>query len=320
VSLENIGRTLETMLGSRRVTTYVDRGQEYRVILQGREQDRATPTDLSNLYVRSETSGKLIPLANLVTLEETAGPRELNRFERLRSITISGDLEGGYPLGKALDELEAIARDVLPPSARLSWDGESREFKEAGSSLYWTFLVALIIVYLVLAAQFESFRHPFIIMMSVPLALAGALGGLWLFDQSINVYSQIGVILLIGLAAKNGVLIVEFANQLRDKGEEFNEAIVKAAAIRLRPVLMTSTCTIIGALPLVVASGAGAESRIPIGIVVMFGVTISTVLTLFVVPTFYQLMARNTKSPEHVSRLINRLRQTVAGKNETAAP
>jgi multidrug efflux pump len=216
--------------------------------------------------------------------------------------------------------MEAIARQVLPPTARLSWDGESREFKEAGSSLYWTFLMAAVIVYLVLAAQFESFKHPFIIMMSVPLALAGALGGLWLFDQSINVYSQIGVILLIGLAAKNGVLIVEFTNQLRDAGEEFREAIVKAAAIRLRPVLMTSTCTIIGALPLVMSGGAGAESRIPIGIVVMFGVTTSTLLTLFVVPAFYLLMAKNTKSPEHVSRLINRLRKPVNGETERVAP
>ncbi len=319
VSLQNIGRTLETMLGSRIVTTYVDRGQEYRVILQGREQDRATPTDLSNLYVRSETSGRLIPLANLVTLEGRAGPNELNRFERLRSITVSGDIEGDYSLGQALNDMEAIARQVLPPTARLSWDGESREFKEAGSSLYWTFLMAAVIVYLVLAAQFESFKHPFIIMMSVPLALAGALGGLWLFDQSINVYSQIGVILLIGLAAKNGVLIVEFTNQLRDAGEEFHEAIVKAAAIRLRPVLMTSTCTIIGALPLVMSGGAGAESRIPIGIVVMFGVTTSTLLTLFVVPAFYLLMARNTKSPEHVSRLITRLRKSVDVKTEEVA-
>ena len=310
VSLQNIGRTLETMLGSRIVTTYVDRGREYRVILQGRQEDRATPSDLSNLYVRSETNGRLVPLGNLVTLEESAGPRELNRFDRLRSITITGDLEGDFPLGQALDEIESIARDVLPPTARISWDGESREYKQAGGSLYWTFLIALVIVFLVLAAQFESFRHPFIIMMSVPLALTGALGGLWLFDQSINVYSQIGIILLIGLAAKNGVLIVEFTNQMRDAGEEFNEAIIKASAIRLRPVLMTSTCTIIGALPLVMSFGAGAESRIPIGIVVMFGVTISTLLTLFVVPAFYHLMARNSKSPEHVSRMIQRLRDS----------
>ena len=211
-------------------------------------------------------------------------------------------------LGQAVDALEARARQVLPAAARLSWDGESREFRRTGGSLRLTFVLALVIVFLVLAAQFESFVHPLIILITVPLALTGALVGLWIYGASINVFTQIGAILLIGLAAKNGVLIVEFANQLRDRGEEFTSALVEASAIRLRPVLMTSASTTFGALPLLLASGAGAESRRPIGIVIVFGVAISAVLTLFVVPALYALLARHTKSPQHLARLIARLR------------
>ena len=307
VSLQTVGRTLETMLGSRNVTTYTDRGEEYNVVLQGRDRDRASPTDLANLYVRSDTTGRLIPLSNIVTLTEQAQPPELNRFNRLRAITVSAGLAPGYSLGDALDYLEKISAEILPPQARIDYDGEAREFRQAGGSLYVTFLLALVVVFLVLAAQFESFRHPLIIMMTVPLGVTGALSGLWLEGYSINVYSQIGAILLIGLAAKNGVLIVEFANQLRDRGVEFNEAVVRAAGIRLRPVLMTSTCTTFGAFPLYFAMGAGAESRRPIGAVIVYGVVFSTLLTLFVVPAFYSLMARNTRSPQFVSRLIRKL-------------
>ena len=215
--------------------------------------------------------------------------------------------------------MNEVAAALLDETFTTDLSGQSKEFSEAGSSLVFVFLLALVLIYLVLAAQFESFPDPFTIMLTVPLALTGGLMALWYFDQTLNIFSQIGLIMLIGLAAKNGVLIVEFTNQLRDAGEEFHEAIVKAAAIRLRPVLMTSTCTIIGALPLVMSGGAGAESRIPIGIVVMFGVTTSTLLTLFVVPAFYLLMARNTKSPEHVSRLITRLRKSVDVKTEEVA-
>jgi multidrug efflux pump len=307
VSLENIGRTLETFLGSRIVTTYIDRGREYRVILQGEASGRATPTDLSNIYVRSETSGRLVPLGNLVTLEERAGPAELRRFDRLRSITISAGLEPGKRLGDAINELETLAREILPPEARISWDGESLEFKESGSSLMATFGMALLVVFLVLAAQFESWRHPMVIMFTVPLAVTGALAGLWFYGGSINVYSQIGLIMLVGLAAKNGVLIVEFANQLRDRGRAFEEAVVEASAIRLRPVLMTSAATAIGALPLMLASGAGSESRQAVGVVVVFGMAMTTLLTLFVVPAAYSVIARNTPSPDHVGRRLEKL-------------
>ncbi len=318
VSLANIGRTLETMLGSRIVTTYLDRGLEYNVVLQGLPEDRASPSDLTNLYVRSERTGQMVPLNNIVTLHEVAGAAELNRFNRLRAVTVSAGLAEGYSLGEAISYLEGIGAEMLPTSVSIDWDGESREFKEAGGSLYSAFLLALVIVFLVLAAQFESFRHPLIIMMTVPLAVTGALAGLWFNGYSINVYTQIGAILLIGLAAKNGVLIVEFANQLRDRGLDFTEATIEAAAIRLRPVLMTSTCTTIGAVPLLLAGGPGAESRQAIGVVIVFGVTFSALLTLFVVPAFYTLFARNTRSPQAVSRLIEKLKSTPGAAGDSA--
>jgi multidrug efflux pump len=313
VSLSNVGRTLETILGSRVVTTFIDRGEEYRVILQGHDDRRQTPSDLDQIYVRSDRMQQLIPLSNLVQLQEVAGPVDLRRFDRLRSITISASLQSGYSLGTALDTVEQIIRDNLPESAQINYDGESRELKTSGSSLYFTFLLALVIVYLVLAAQFESFKHPLIIMTTVPLALAGALIGLKLFGSSINIFSQIGAIMLIGLAAKNGILIVEFANQLRDRGREFRDAVIESATTRLRPVLMTSMCTAFGAVPLVVATGAGAESRQSIGAVVFFGVTFSMFLTLIVVPAVYALIARKSHSPEYIAQMIEKLKRSEAG-------
>lgn len=307
VSLSNIGRTLETILGSRVVTTFADRGEEYNVVLQGADERRQTPSDLESIYVRSATSGRLIPLSNLVELVEIAGPLDLRRFDQQRAITITASLADGYSLGSAIADMEDIVRTHLPPAVRLNYDGESREFKGTGSSIYNTFLLALVIAYLVLSAQFESFRHPLIIMTTVPLAITGALFGLVIFGSTLNIFSQIGAVMLIGLAAKNGILIVEFANQLRDRGTEFREAVIQAAKTRLRPVLMTSMCTAGGAVPLILASGAGALSRQSIGAVVFFGVTFAVLLTLVVVPTVYALMAKNTHSPEYVSHLIEKL-------------
>jgi multidrug efflux pump len=319
VSLQTVGRTLESVLGSRIVTTFIDRDREYNVILQGRAEDRATPSDLDNLYVRSDRTGELIPLSNLVKLEEVAGPMRLNRFDRLRAITISAALTPGYPLGQALAFVEKAVEEELPPSVRLNFDGESREFRSSGYQMYWMFLLTLVIVFLVLAAQFESFLHPFVIMTTVPLAVIGALVGLWFYGMSINVFSQIAAIMLVGLAAKNGILIVEFANQLRDRGVDYREAVIEAAAIRLRPVLMTSLCTAFGALPLMMASGAGAEAREAIGVVVFYGVVISVFLTLAVVPAVYTLVARNTRSPQTIAKLIERLRAgSAAAKAGTA--
>ena len=318
VSLQTVGRTLETVLGSRIVTTYIDRDREYNVILQGRAEDRATPDDLDNLYVRSDRTGELIPLSNLVQLNELAGAARLNRFDRLRAITISAALTPGYTLGEALAFVEKAVHEEVPPSVRLNYDGQSREFKQSGGQLYFMFVLALVIVFLVLAAQFESFLHPFIIMTTVLLAVIGALVGLWMYGMSINVFSQIAAIMLVGLAAKNGILIVEFANQLRDRGVEYREAVIEAAAIRLRPVLMTSFCTAFGALPLLLASGAGAEARQAIGVVVFYGVVISVFLTLGVVPAVYTLVARNTRSPQTISRLLDKLRAAVPGATAEA--
>jgi multidrug efflux pump len=307
VSLQTVGSTLETMLGSRIVTTYVDRGREYNVILQSRADERATTTDLTNIQVRSDRTGQLIPLANLVTLEETAGAVALNRFNRIRTIEISTGLADGYSMGEAVKWFQDTVREKLPPGASLAFNGESGEYLKSGGQLYTTFIFAVAIVFLVLAAQFESFIHPAIIMVTVPLALLGAVFGLKLYGLSINIFSQIAVVMLIGIAAKNGVLIVEFANQLRDRGVEFTEAVVKAASIRLRPILMTSLCTAFGALPFLLATGAGAEQRKPIGVVVFYGTLVSVFLTLFVVPAVYSLVARKTKSPHYMSDLVDRL-------------
>lgn len=316
VSLDTIGRTLETMLASRIVTTFIREGREYYVILQGRRQDRASPNDLENIYVRSDRSGELIPLSSVVRLDESAVATQLNRFDRLRAITIGANLAPGYSMGEAIEFFRTVVREELPPSAKLAFDGESREYLKSSQALYWTFLGALLVVFLVLAAQFESFTLPFVIMTTVPLAVVGAIAGLWLYGMSINIFSQIAIVMLVGLAAKNGVLIVEFANQLRDRDVEFVEAIVQASLTRLRPVLMTSLCSAFGSIPLLLATGAGAESRQPIGVVVMWGVLISMVLTLVVVPAVYAVVARNTRSPQYWTRVIERLK-SAAG---TAAP
>ncbi len=307
VSLQTVGRTLETMLGSRIVTTFIDRGREYNVVLQARPDERATTTDLTNLQVRSDRSGELIPLASIVRLTETGGATELSRFNRLRAIEIRANLAEGYTMGEAIKWFEDTVRSELPTGATLMWDGESGDYVRSGGQLWTTLLFAVIIVFLVLAAQFESFIHPAIIMVTVPLALLGAVFGLKLHGMSINIFSQIAVIMLIGIAAKNGVLIVEFANQLRDRGEAFGEAIIKAAAIRLRPVLMTSLCTAFGAIPFLLASGAGAEQRQPVGVVVFYGTMISVFLTLLVVPAVYSLVAKGTKPSSYMSQLVDRL-------------
>ncbi|PCI33518.1 MAG: multidrug transporter AcrB [Alphaproteobacteria bacterium] len=303
VSVATIGRTLETMLGSRRVTTYIKRGEEYPVILEGLKAENQTPQDLTNIYVRSDRTGVLIPLSNLVTLKETASSPNLRRFNRMRSITLTAHLKPGFSLGQALAFLEQTSRDILPETAKIDFKGESRNFKEAGNSIYFVFVLALVTVFLVLAAQFESFRHPFVILLTVPFAMVGALLGLYLTGQTINIYSQIGLIMLVGLATKNGILIVEFANQLRDQGVEFVEALRDSARKRLRPIVMTSFTTIMGSIALVVGNGAGAETRFVLGIVIIFGVSIATFFTLFVVPVAYLVIARNSASPKAVQNL-----------------
>ncbi len=304
VTMGVVGRTLETMLGSRRVTTYTEAGEEYDVMLEGERDAQRTPASLENLYVRSARSDRLIPLSNLVKVTEVADSNSLNRYNRVRAITIEANLADDLSLGDALDYLEAKVQEHLPEQAQIDYKGQSDDFRSSSGGILFVFVLGLVVVYLVLAAQFESWIHPFIIMLTVPLAMAGALLGLWLAGQSMNIYSQIGLIMLVGLAAKNGILIVEFANQLRDQGMEFREALLEAADVRLRPIVMTGITTAAGSMPLLLSSGAGAETRVVIGTVILAGVLAATLFTLFVVPVAYDLLARHTGSPGDVKRRL----------------
>jgi len=306
VSVRDIGETLQTLLGSRKVTTYSERGELYDVILQAQAGDRSTPRDLSNVFVRSSRD-RLIPLANLVTLTDIAAAADLRRLDRMRAITIQAALAPNYTLGEALTYLEEVSAPLVEKNMRTGYRGESRDFKESSSALYVTFFFSIIVVFLVLAAQFESFLNPFIILMAVPLAISGALGALFIAGVSINVYSQIGMILLVGLVAKNGILIVEFSNQLRNEGHDILTAVREASISRLRPIVMTSVTNIFAALPLAMATGAGAESRAASGVVIIGGVLFSPALTLLIVPVFYLLLARHTKPTSHIADMINRM-------------
>ena len=314
VSISDIGGTLEVMLGQRRVSTFLDRGEEYDVIIEGIEDDFRSPNSIENLYVRSSRTGELIPMDNLLTFEEQATSSRLNRYNRMRAATISANLADGYTLGEALAYLEDIVRTELPDNVSIDYKGESQLYNEAGNSFVYVFLLALAVTYLILAAQFESWVHPLVIMLTVPLALVGAYIGLFFSDMTINIYSQIGLVMLIGLAAKNGILIVEFANQLRDAGIEFEQALKRAAAQRLRPIVMTGFTTVFSSLPLVLASGPGAESRMVIGMVIFSGVLVSAFMTLYVVPTAYSWLARNTGSPLMRTQEIEKLEKDIPYK------
>jgi multidrug efflux pump len=307
ITVEDVGLTLQTMLASRQVTTYLDRGREYDVIIQANDADRATPGDMEQIFLRPRAGGELIPLKALVSVEEIGANPDLRRIDRLPAVVISANLEEGYDLGSALDYLNTLAVDNLPPEARLSYQGLSREFQDSSAAIYVTFGLAFVIVFLVLAAQFESWIHPLIIMLSVPLAVTGALIALAWSGISLNIYSQIGIIMLLGLMAKNGILIVEFANQLRDKGYSVREAILKGATLRFRPVLMTTISTVFGAVPLVIATGAGAESRAAIGMVILGGLIFATTLTLFIIPVLYNLLARFAKASNAVEKELDKL-------------
>ena len=310
ISTEQIARTLQTMLASREITTYVERGREYDVILQAEEENRRTPADLANIFVRSGQRGDdeagLIPLGALVTTEERAAAPTLRRYDRLPSVTITGSLNDGYDLGTAIVFMQKIAKETLPLGAKLGYAGQTAQYLETTSGVALTFGLALLIVYLVLAAQFESFIHPLIIMITLPLASSGALFTLWLGGASLNIYSQVGLILLVGLMAKNGILIVEFANQLRDEGRTVRDAVIEASVLRLRPIVMTVLSTMLGAIPLVLAAGAGAESRQAIGLVIIGGLGIASLLTLIVTPVLYDLLARFTKPAGSIERELTK--------------
>jgi multidrug efflux pump len=316
VTVSNIGRTLETMLGSRRVTTYIDEGQEYYIVLEGERKAQRTPTDIQNIYVRSERSGELIPLANLVQLVEFADSIKLNRYNRVRSITLEANLKDGYSLGEALTNLEDLVKEHLPGNVIIDYKGQSRDYKFAGESLLFIFALGIMVVFLVLAAQFESWIHPFIIMLTVPLAMTGALLGLYITGQSLNLYSQIGLIMLVGLSAKNGILIVEFANQLRDQGLEFRSALIEATDTRFRPIIMTGITTAAGSVPLLISTGAGTETRFVIGVVILFGVIAATLFTLFIVPVAYDLLGKYTASPKAVTQQLEKELLATDNKSE----
>lgn len=293
VNIDAIARTVETMLGGRVVTRFKQGGEQYDVLLQTDSAQRRAPDDIERMFVRGRNDA-MIPLASLVTLREVVVPRELNHFGQRRSATITANLTPELALGEALDLMDQIARDVLPVGYTTDLNGQSREFRSASGSLVLVFVLALVFIYLVLAAQFESFVDPFIILLSVPLSMLGALLALKLTGGTLNVFSQIGLITLVGLITKHGILIVEFANQLRQQGKEVLEAVTQASLLRLRPILMTTGAMVLGAVPLALASGAGAESRQQIGWVIVGGMSLGTLLTIFVVPTVYLIMARKS--------------------------
>lgn len=295
VTAADISSTLQAALSGQRFGYFIREGKQYDVIGQLLREDRSKTSDLGAINVRT-TSGEMVPLDNLITVNETSGPPQLFRYNRYVAATISGTLNPGFTLGQGVDALRAVAKDTLDDTYTTSLTGAAREFEDSSSSLLYVFALALLFVYLILAAQFESFKDPFTIMLTVPLALAGALLTLWAFKQTLNIYSQIGLIMLIGLVTKNGILLVEFATQRQNAGLDALAAMKEAAAARFRPILMTSLCTVLGTLPIALALGAGAESRVSMGLGVIGGLLAGTVLTLYVIPAIYLIVARRKKA------------------------
>jgi len=291
VGVDAIARAVETMLGGRIVTRFKREGDQYDVIVQTMDGGRGTPSDIERIFVRGRGDA-MIPLSALVRIREVVAPRELNHFGQRRSATITANLSADFSMGEALAFMDQTARKVLKPGYTTDLNGISREFRKSSDSLTVVFVLALLFIFLVLSAQFESFVDPFVILFSVPLSMAGALLALRWSGGTLNVFSQIGLITLVGLITKHGILIVEFANQLREQGMDMMAAIQKSAAQRLRPILMTTGAMVLGALPLALAHGAGAESRRQIGWVIVGGMSLGTLLTVFVVPTMYSLLAR----------------------------
>jgi multidrug efflux pump len=291
VSVDAVARTVESMLGGRVVTRYKRDADQYDVIVQTAASGRATPEDIERLFVRGRND-TMVPLSSLVKIREAVSPRELNHFNQRRSVTVTANLAPGYSLGEALAYIDDVSARVLPAGYAIELNGISREFKSSSGALGLVFVLALVFIFLVLSAQFESFIDPFVILLSVPLSMVGALAAMHVTGGTLNVYSQIGLITLVGLITKHGILIVEFSNQLRKQGRDVIAAVTEAASLRLRPILMTTGAMVLGALPLALSTGAGAESRQQIGWVIVGGMTLGTLLTIFVVPTVYSLFAR----------------------------
>lgn len=289
VTADAISKTMEILLASNKVTTFAKDGLTYDVILQAEKSYRVNKNSLDNIFIKS-SSGSLIPLSNLVVYEDTSTSLTLQRINRMPSTIFSASLTPGYPLGDALNDITNLSKNSLPGNARISYSGQSKDYFESGNSLEITILFAILVVYLVLSAQFESFRNPLSIILTVPIALTAGLYTLFLTGTTINVYSQIGFLMLIGLIAKNGILVVEFANQLRKEGMGVEQAIFESSMIRLRPVLMTTISTLLGAVPLILSMGAGAESRYSMAIVVFGGILLSSLITLYLIPALYRLI------------------------------
>jgi multidrug efflux pump subunit AcrB len=291
VSVQAIAQTLQLSLSGSRMAYFTMNGKQYQVIGQVDRVNRDEPIDLKSLSVRTNT-GELVQLDNLVDVAEVSSPPQLYHYNRYSSATVSAGLAPGKTIGDGIKAMKDISAKLLDDSFSTSLTGASRDFEESSSNILFAFLLALLLIYLVLAAQFESFRDPLVIMITVPLALAGALLSLWYFNQTLNIFSEIGMIMLIGLVTKNGILIVEFANQLQERGEDKASAILNAASARLRPILMTTLATALGALPIALALGAGAVSRMGMGIVIIGGLLFSLALTLFVIPAMYSFIAK----------------------------
>ncbi|MBP1666376.1 MAG: Cation/multidrug efflux pump, partial [Bacteroidetes bacterium] len=298
VSTQNIGQTLQLVLSGQRFGYFFMNGKQYQILGELARQDRNKPLDLKSYYVRNN-NGEMIQFDNLVTLSEETAPPQLYRYNRFVAATVSAGLAKGKTMSEGLAEMDRIADEVLDDSFRTALSGDSKDFRESSSSLMFAFLLALILIFLVLSAQFESFKDPLIVMMTVPLALTGALVFMWYFNITMNIFSQIGIIMLIGLVSKNGILIVEFANQRKKAGMSKIEAIKHATAARFRPILMTSLATIFGISPLALGFGEGAQSRIAMGTAVIGGMVFATFLSLYIVPAIYTYISSETKkSPD----------------------
>jgi multidrug efflux pump len=298
VSTQNIGQTLQLALSGQRFGYFFMNGKQYQILGEIQRDQRNKPLDLKSLYVRNN-KGEMIQLDNLVSLEEETAPPQLYRYNRFVSATVTAGLADGWSIGQGLDQMDIISSEVLDDTFRTALAGDSKDFRESASSLLFAFMLALVLIFLVLSAQFESFKDPIIVMMTIPLALTGALAFMWYFNITMNIFSQIGIIMLIGLVSKNGILLVEFANQRKAAGMKKLDAIKYAAAARFRPILMVSISTILGILPLTFGLGEGGQSRIAMGVAVVGGLLVSTFLTLYIVPAIYSYVSSETKSQEN---------------------
>ncbi|HNX43564.1 MAG TPA: efflux RND transporter permease subunit, partial [Bacteroidales bacterium] len=306
VSVRDIAETLQLLMSGQRYDYFVMNSKQYQIIGQANRENRNKPLDLGSVYVRNNAD-ELIQLDNLIRTKEQSNPPQLYRYNRYVSATVSAQPEKGVTLGEGIDEMKRIASETLDPSFSTDLSGVSKDYTDSTSNIAFALALALILIFLILAAQFESYRDPLIIMFTVPLAIAGALLSLTLFGQTLNIFSEIGMIVLIGIVTKNGILIVEFANQRKAAGLPIREAVVNAATRRLRPILMTSIATALGALPIALALGASSRSRVPMGITIIGGLIFALILTLFVIPALYTYLSRNLKNVEQKPAVANEI-------------